>query len=245
MQDLPVRILPCRAERIERLSHDVLRLYLKLPESQRPQFLAGQYLNFILASGHKRAFSIANAPHADQLIELHIRQVAGGEFTNFALSHLKEGSFYLREQSDRPIILMGGGTGFAPLKAMIEHAFHVGLDRPMHLYWGVRARRDLYLPELPERWAAEHPGFSYTPVLSEPDPDWSGRTGWVHHAVCQDHGVMSGFDLYMSGPPPMIIAAREAFGQAGLAPEHMYYDSFEYGAAKDARPQARQPAQAE
>ncbi len=255
VQDLQVRILPCRAERIDHLSHDVLRMYLKLPESQRLQFLAGQYLDFILANGHKRAFSIANAPHDDQFIELHIRRVPGGEFTDYVFEQLKEkailrieaplGSFYLREQSDRPLILMGGGTGFAPLKGMIEHAFHIGVERPMYLYWGVRARRDLYLPELPQRWAAEHPGFSYTPVLSEPDPDWGGRAGWVHDAVCEDHPDLSGFDLYMSGPPPMILAARDAFRHAGLDPAHMYYDSFEYGATKDAKPTARVAVQAE
>jgi CDP-4-dehydro-6-deoxyglucose reductase len=245
IQDLEVRVLPCRVERIEHLSHDVLRMSLKLPESQRLQFLAGQYLDFILASGHKRAFSIANAPHDDRLIELHIRRVPGGEFTDYVFEQLKEkailrieaplGSFFLREQSDRPIILMGGGTGFAPLKGIVEHAFHIGVERPMHLYWGVRSRRDLYLPDLPERWAAEHPGFRYTPVLSEPDPDWTGRKGWVHDAVCEDYPDMGPFDLYMSGPPPMIIAAREAFERAGLSPAHMYYDSFEYGAAKDAK----------
>ncbi|MGD8309584.1 MAG: FAD-binding oxidoreductase, partial [Chromatiales bacterium] len=146
-RDLKVRTLPCRVDRIERLNHDVLRMYLKLPESQRLQFLAGQYLEFLLANGHRRAFSIANAPHDDELIELHVRHVAGGEFTDFVFDKLEEksilriqaplGSFYLREESDRPMILMGGGTGFAPLKGIIEHAFHVGVDRPMHLYWGV------------------------------------------------------------------------------------------------------------
>jgi CDP-4-dehydro-6-deoxyglucose reductase len=243
-RDLKVRTLPCRADRIERLNHDVLRMYLKLPENQRLQFLAGQYLEFLLANGHRRAFSIANAPHDDELIELHIRHVAGGEFTDFVFDKLKEksilriqaplGSFYLREDSERPIILMGGGTGFAPLKGIIEHAFHVGVDRPMQLYWGVRARRDLYLPDLPRGWAQEHPDFEYTPVLSEPDGHWDGRTGWVHEAVIADHPDLSPFDLYMSGPPPMILAARDSFRAAGLPPDHMYYDSFEYGARKDA-----------
>ncbi|MEW8429821.1 MAG: 2Fe-2S iron-sulfur cluster binding domain-containing protein, partial [gamma proteobacterium symbiont of Ctena orbiculata] len=175
-RDIPIRTMPCKVDRIERLNEDVIRLYLKLPEGERLQFLAGQYLNFILQDGSKRAFSIANAPHDDDFIELHIRHVSGGLFTDLLFSGMKEktimrieaplGSYYLREESTRPIILMGGGTGFAPLKGIIEHAFQIGIQRPMHLYWGVRSRSDLYLPELPQRWAAEHDNFNYIPVLS-------------------------------------------------------------------------------
>jgi len=239
--ELEVRLMPARVERVERLADDVIRMHLKLPDDQRLQFLAGQYLDFILEDGRKRAFSIANAPHDDELIELHIRHVPGGEFTDFVFNEMPEksilrieaplGGFYLREDSDRPIIFMGGGTGFAPLKAMIEHAFHIGVERPMHLYWGVRSERVLYLPDLPKQWAAEHPNFSYTPVLSEPDTDWSGRAGFVHEAVVEDYPDLAGFDLYMSGPPVMINAAREAFTGHGLTMDHIYSDAFEY--AKD------------
>jgi CDP-4-dehydro-6-deoxyglucose reductase len=241
---IEVRTLPCRVVRKELLNHDVARLYLKLPEGQRLQFFAGQYLDFILRDGRKRAFSIANAPHDDELIELHVRHVPRGEFTDYVFESMKEktilriqaplGTFFLREESDRPMILMGGGTGFAPLKGMIEHAFHVGVDRPMHLYWGVRSRRDLYLPDLPITWAREHAGFSYTPVLSEPDPGWTGRRGFVHQAVVEDHPDMSGFDVYMSGPPIMVEAGRDAFESRGLGREHMFSDAFEYAA--DSRP---------
>jgi CDP-4-dehydro-6-deoxyglucose reductase len=243
-QEIEVRLLPSRVVHIDHLAHDVVRLYLKLPEGQRLQFLAGQYLDFMLADGRRRAFSIANAPHDDELIELHIRHVDGGAFTDYVFNKMREksilriqaplGSFYLREQSDRPILLMGGGTGFAPLKGMIEHAFHVGIDRPMHLYWGVRSLRDLYLGELPERWATEHENFRYTPVLSEPDPQWQGRKGWVHEALVADYSDMSGYDVYMSGPPVMIEAAMGAFATCGVDPEHVYSDAFEY--AKDSPP---------
>lgn len=242
--EIAVRTLPCRVERKERLSHDVLRLCLKLPEQQRLQFYAGQYLDFILKDGRKRAFSIANAPHDDAYIELHVRHVPGGEFTQYVFENLAEktilriqaplGTFFLRESSPRPIVLMGGGTGFAPLKGMIEHAFHVGIQRPMHLYWGVRARRDLYLPDLPATWVDTHPGFAYTPVLSEPDPDWQGSTGFVHEAVVADYPDMSPFDVYMSGPPVMVEAGRIAFKAHGLGQEHMFSDAFEYAA--DTRP---------
>lgn len=235
-----VRILPCRVVRKERLNHDVVRLYLKLPDNQRLQFFAGQYLDFILRDGRKRAFSIANAPHDDELIELHIRHVPGGEFTDYVFDSMQEkailriqaplGTFVLREDSQRPIIFIGGGTGFAPIKGMIEHALHIGIERPMRLYWGVRARRDLYLPDLPDQWALTHADLTYSPVLSEPDPDWTGRTGLVHEAVVADHPDISDFDVYMSGPPVMVNAGREAFRARGLSPDHVFSDAFEYAA---------------
>ncbi len=239
--EIQVRTLPCRVARIEQLNHDVIQLFLKLPEGQRLQFLAGQYLEFLLADGRRRAFSIANAPHDDELIELHIRHVDGGKFTDWVFNKLEErsilrieaplGSFVLDESSQRPMLFVGGGTGFAPLKGQIEHAIHHGEQRPMALYWGVRASRDLYMPGLPEKWAKEQEGFRFETVLSEPDADWDGRSGWVHEAVLQDHPDLSGFDIYMAGPPVMIFAARDAFRAAGALDEHMFSDAFEY--AKD------------
>lgn len=240
-QQVEVRTLPCKVVKLEQLAHDVMRIYLKLPDNQRLQFLAGQYLDFLLEDGRRRAFSIANAPHDDAQIELHVRHVPGGEFTDFVFDDMREGNiqriqaplggFYLREESDRPLILMAGGTGFAPLKAILEHAFHIGIERPIHLYWGVRAERDLYLDSLPAEWEAQKTFFRYTTVLSEPDADWQGRSGWVHQAVVDDYPDLSGHDLYMSGPPPMVFAAKRAFLQKGLPEERMYSDVFEW--AKD------------
>jgi len=140
------------------------------------------------------------------------------------------GTFFLREDSPRPIILIGGGTGFAPLKGMLEHAFHTGLERRLHLYWGARAKVDLYLDALPRQWAEEHPNFRYTPVLSEPHPEdrWEGRTGWVHEVVAADYPDLSTYDVYMSGPPPMIEAAKAVFAAQGLPAEQLFYDSFEF-----------------
>ncbi len=239
-QDLPVKILPCRVERRELLAPDVMRLYLKPPSSERLQFLAGQYVDILLADGRRRGFSLANAPHADELLELHVRHVPGGFFTDYVFNKMKDkallrfqgplGTFFLREESSRPIVLMGGGTGFAPLKGMLEHAFHIGLDRPLHLYWGARAKVDLYLDALPRQWEKERPNFRYTPVLSEPRPedDWTGRTGWVHEAVVADYPDLSGYEVYMSGPPPMIEAAKPAFAAQGLPEDRLFYDSFDY-----------------
>ncbi|AFL75711.1 CDP-6-deoxy-delta-3,4-glucoseen reductase [Thiocystis violascens] len=237
---IEVRTLPCRVDRLERLNHDVTRLFLKLPEQQRLPFMAGQYLEFVLSDGRLRAFSIANAPHDDAFIELHVRQVPGGEFTDFVFDGLREkailriqgplGSFVLREESARPMLLIGGGTGFAPLKGMIEHALHVGIQRSIRLYWGVRSRRDLYLAELPATWSQRHPDFRFTPVLSEPDPDWSGRTGFVHEAVLADHPDLDRFDVYLSGPPVMVEAGRAAFAARGLGMDQMFSDAFTYAA---------------
>ncbi len=238
--DPVIKTLPCRVERQERLAPDVMRLYLKPPNIGRLQFLAGQYIDILLADGRRRSFSLANPPHADDMLELHVRRVPGGFFTNFVFEQMREkallrfegplGTFFLREDSPRPILLMGGGTGFAPLKGMLEHMFYAGLNRPVHLYWGVRARVDLYLNKLPCAWAKTYASFRYTPVLSAPlaDDAWQGRTGWVHEALAADYPDLSGFDVYMSGPPPMIDAAKPVFFAQGLPEDQLFFDSFDF-----------------
>ncbi len=233
------RTFPVKVVRIERVADDVLRLWLKLPEAQRLQFLAGQYLDILLEDGRRRAFSIANPPHEDGPIELHVRHVEGGAFTDWAFTSLREGTllrieaplgaFTLDETSDRPMLFIAGGTGFAPIKAQIEHAFHAGVDRPMALYWGVRSEKDLYLPELPRQWAETHADFRFVPVLSEPEAGWTGRRGWVHEAVIEDLGdTLPRYDIYMAGPPPMVKAAREALLELGVPTSQLHYDAFEY-----------------
>ena len=238
--DLEIKTLPCRVEHMQLLTHDVMQLKLKLPGNERLQFLAGQYIEFLLKDDKRRAFSIANAPHNDEFIELHIRHVPDGHFGDFVFDGMQPktllrmqgplGNYYLREDSSRPIILMGGGTGYAPLKGMLEHAFYCGIDRPIHLYCGVRARRDLYMDEQCRNWAQQHPNLSYTPVLSAPRPedDWRGATGWVHEKVVADHPDLSHYDVYMSGPPPMIKAGMDLFYAHGLPETQIYSDSFEY-----------------
>jgi len=239
--DISIKILPCRAEHLQRLSHDVMQVMLKLPETERLQFLAGQYIEFILKDGRRRAFSIANAPHLDEYLELHIRHIPGGSFTGHVFDEMKDkallrvegplGSFYLREDSTRPVIMIAGGTGFAPLKGMLEHAFYTGFDRPVHLFWGVRAERDLYMDELPAAWSQQYPQFRYTPVLSHPEEGsspWQGATGLVTDAVVQAYPDLEAFDIYLSGPPAMIEAATPQFVAHGAHLEHMYSDAFEF-----------------
>ncbi len=239
-KNIEIKTLPCRVDKMGRLTHDVMMLKLKLPETERLQFMAGQYLEFLLKDGKRRAFSIANAPHDDTYIELHIRHVPDGQFGDFVFDGLKEktlmriegplGSYFLREDSNRPIILMGGGTGFAPLKGMLEHAFHINLDRPIHLFCGVRAKRDLYMDDTVQQWLKQHPGLKYTPVLSEPvdEDNWQGKIGLVHKSVVEHYPDLSGFDVYLSGPPSMVKAGMDLFYEKGLPETQIYSDSFEY-----------------
>lgn len=239
-KDIPIRIMPCRVMKLEKLAHDVMRLWLKLAEGQRLQFLAGQYIDILLSGNKRRSFSLATAPHADEMLQLHIRHVPGGLFSEQVFTRMKErdllrfqgplGTFFLREESARPVILVAGGTGFAPIKGILEHAFAQGINRPLHLYWGVRARRDLYLHDLPQAWAKEYGHFKFTPVLSAPTPEdrWNGRTGWVHEAVIADHSDLSQHEVYASGPPPMIAALKQAVTAHGLPADRLYYDSFEH-----------------
>ncbi|CAG1000966.1 partial CDP-4-dehydro-6-deoxyglucose reductase, E3, partial [Rhodocyclaceae bacterium] len=238
--DIPVKTLPARVQKLEKLAPDVMLMQLKLPANERLQFLAGQYVEFLLKDGKRRAFSIANAPQDDEFIELHIRLVPGGQFTGHVFGAMKEreivriegphGSFQLQELSQKPIILLAGGTGFAPIKAIVEHTIHNKIARPMTLYWGSRDRAGLYLPELPRHWAAAHPHIRYVPVLSEPAAAdaWTGRTGLAHQAVLEDHADLSAFQVYACGSPAMIEAAKRDFCARGLPAEEFFADAFSF-----------------
>ena len=240
LKDIPVRTLPCRVLRMERLAHDVMVLHLKTPGSERLQYLAGQYIDILLRNGQRRSFSIANAPHHDECIQLHVRHVPGGQFTEHVFKKMRQkdllrfigplGSFFLREDSQRPLIFMAGATGMGPIKAIIEHCLAANNTRPMHLYWGVRAKRDLYMQQLLSEWAESYEGLRYTPVLSEPAVDdcWQGRTGWVHKAIVEDYPDLSVYEVYACGPPPMVSAGSRAFAAQGLDLENYYYDSFDF-----------------
>lgn len=236
--DIQIKTLPCRISELRRLNHDVMLVTLKLPEADRMQFMAGQYIDFLLEDGRKRAFSLANAPHEDKDLELHIRHVENGRFTGQVFESLKVkdmmriegpyGQFFLREDSDRPIIFMAGGTGFAPIKGIIEHALAAGIARPMQLYWGVRQREDLYMHELAQQWADEHSNIEYHPVLSEAaDDSWAGLRGHVHSTILADFPDLSGYEIYASGPPVMVYAGRDSFAGQGLDLDHYYSDAFE------------------
>lgn len=237
VRDIPVKTLPCRVQTLDLVAPDVMRIRLRLPAAERLQFLAGQYIDILLKDGTRRSLSMANPPHDDNLLELHLRNY-GGSFSKHVFTQMKEkdilrfegplGSFYLHEDSDKPAVLVAGGTGFAPIKAIIEHALHNKIKRPMTLYRGARHAADLYLNELPERWQMGS-GVKYIPVLSDATAKdaWSGRCGLVHEAVMEDLPDLSGYDVYACGAPAMIKAARQDFcARCGLPETAFHSDAF-------------------
>lgn len=239
VRDIQVRRLPVRVESIERVNHDVAVLWLKLPANERFNFLPGQYIDFLMPDGKRRSFSLASVPADGAPLELHIRNYAGGTFSRYVFEDLKPrtilriegplGTFFLREDSDKPILFMAGATGFAPIKGIIERALAQGTLRQMVLYWGARTRADLYMADLASSWQAAHRNFTFIPVLSEPaaEDHWQGRTGLVHEAILADFADLSGYEVYACGAPVMVDAGKRSFtGTRGLPEAAFYSDPF-------------------
>ena len=239
IKDQQVKILPSRVQSMERVADDVVVLSLKLPANERLQFLAGQYVEFLLKEGKRRSYSMANAPHDDAFVQLHIRHMPGGHFTEHVFGKMKErdilrfegplGSFFLREDSEKPIIMVASGTGFAPIKAIIEHSLYREFKRPITLYWGGRRPKDIYMMDLCRRWAEANPHFKFVPVVSDalPEDNWSGRTGFVHRAVVEDFPDMGAYQVYACGAPIVVDSARKDFvAQCKLPEEEFFADSF-------------------
>lgn len=237
--DYPIKKMPTRINKIEKVSNDVAILSLQLPATDQLRYRAGQYIEFMLKDGKRRSYSMANAPHQEGMLSLHIRHMPGGFFTDQVFGSMKErdilrfegplGTFFMREDSDKPMILLASGTGFAPLKAIIEHAQHIQSSRPMRLYWGGRRPQDLYMHQLCLQWAQEMPHFSYIPVISEalPEDAWQGRTGFVHQAVMADLPDLSSYQVYACGAPVMVESAQRDFvAQCKLPLNEFYADSF-------------------
>ena len=238
----PIKKMPVRVASLVQKSPDVMQVRLQLPAADTFRYHAGQYIEFILRDGARRAYSMANAPHTQAEtpgLELHIRHMAGGKFTDHVFGAMKEkeilrvegpfGSFFLREDSTKPIILLASGTGFAPIKALIEHMQFKGITRPTRLYWGGRRPTDLYLHDWILARAADMPHLTYVPVVSnaQPEDGWTGRTGFVHQAVLDDCADLSGHQVYACGAPIVVDTARETYcTQRGLPPEEFYADSF-------------------
>lgn len=236
---IEIRKLPCRVQEMRKPAPDVMILKLRLPANERLQFLAGQYLDILMKDGKRRSYSMGNPPHDDEYIELHVRNMPHGAFTDFVFTRMKEkdilrfegplGTFFMREDSDKPIIFVASGTGFAPIKSIIEHAFHLDTGRQMVLYWGGRRPADIYMGELAGQWQQEHDNFTFIPVVSDaaPEDNWTGRTGLVHRAVMQDFPDMSGYQVYACGAPIVVESAHRDFTtQCGLPEEEFYSDAF-------------------
>ena len=239
----PIKKMPARVATLEKLSPDVVRLKLQLPANDIIQYHAGQYVEFILRDGARRSYSMANAPHTliesgAPMVDLHIRHMPGGKFTDHVFGAMKEkeilriegpyGSFHLQE-SPKPIVLLASGTGFAPIKAIIEHMQFMGITREAVLYWGGRRPQDLYMDEWVKARCAEMPHLKYVPVVSDalPEDGWSGRTGFVHLAVLQDFADLSGHQVYACGAPIVVDSARKDFVEKAGLPEHEFFaDAF-------------------
>ncbi len=241
--DVEIKTLPCRIERLTPLAADVMQVWLRLPAVERLRFQPGQYLDILLDGGRRRSFSIASPPHDSELLELHVRRVPGGGFTERLFGALHTGALlriegplgqFTYRPGSGPALMIAGGTGFAPLKSMLRHilesAAEAGPTREIRFYWGARQPPDVYEEALVRDWARRFPQLHFTPVLSESGP---GRRGWVHEAVLADHPNLSGFEVYAAGPPAMIEAIRSTFPHQGLSPDRLYFDSFDY--APDAR----------
>ncbi|MFD0668991.1 CDP-6-deoxy-delta-3,4-glucoseen reductase [Ramlibacter sp. MAHUQ-53] len=245
----PVKKMPVRVQALQKLSHDVMLVRLQLPAADTMKFHAGQYVEFILRDGARRSYSMANAAHlmvrneggvaSGPAVDLHVRHMPGGKFTDHVFTAMKEkdilrvegpfGSFFLREDSDKPIVLLASGTGFAPIKALIEHMQFKGITRPTVLYWGGRRPGDLYMDDWVRAQCAQMPNLRYVPVVSNalPEDNWTGRTGFVHKAVLEDLPDLSGHQVYACGAPIVVESARTEYSaQAGLPPEEFYADSF-------------------
>lgn len=245
VKDIRIRTMPCRVHKLEHVASDVMIIYLKLPANERLQFLPGQYIDILMKDGQRRSFSLANAPGNDEFLQLHTRNYTGGVFSEYVFSHMKEkdilrfegplGSFFLHDtpKNDTPIIFLAGGTGFAPVKSMLEHLFYTENTRFKHnkikLYWGARTGDGLYLNDLARKWEEENGNFNYIPVLSEPllTDNWQGKTGLVHQAVMEDMNTLSNCQVYACGAPAMVKAAFDSFtSQRNLQEENFFSDAF-------------------
>ncbi|TDN69996.1 CDP-6-deoxy-delta-3,4-glucoseen reductase [Paraburkholderia sp. BL10I2N1] len=237
------RVTPSRVVKLERRAPDVMELRVRLPMNENLLFAAGQYVDFLLANGERRTYSIANVPLAEGVTELefHLRHMPGGLFTDHVFSRLKVrdlltlegplGTFFVREEYGQPLIFIAGGTGFAPIKSMLLNllARRMHEKRPIHFYWGARTREGLYMRDLVDQWVGQYPNFTFTPVVSHPTEmcDWHGRTGNVHEAVLEDHADLAGREVYVCGAPGLVEAARHDFvALRNLSPKDFFADEF-------------------
>jgi CDP-4-dehydro-6-deoxyglucose reductase, E3 len=244
-----VKRLPARIERAVPLSHDVMGLFLRLPAAEAFSFEAGQYVDIMLPGGRRRSFSIASPPHDSRLLELHVRRVAGGRFSETLFSPNRPtsllniegplGQFFYRPSAQAPglpnppvatapMLLVGGGTGIAPLLSMLRHVVENDIERDIAIYWGVRSERDLYARTTLESLAAHGGRIRFVPVLSEPSPAWQGARAFVHEAVLAGIPDLQSHDVYAAGPPAMIDAVRREFALRGVSPDRLFFDSFDY-----------------
>lgn len=238
-KQVKIKMLPCRVGQMQTLSDDVMQMFLQLPKTQSFDFINGQYIDIILKDGQRRSFSIANSAAQAKFegLELHVRLIPDGQFTPRIFSSMRErdllrfegpfGTYILQSDASSPIIMIATGTGFAPIKALVQQCLSENPEQSIHLFWGGRLAKDLYMHELANQWQQDYPNFTYTPVLSR-DDNWQGAKGHVQDAVLAKYTDLSGFDVYASGSPAMIDSVRDQLGQHGMQSDRFYFDSFEF-----------------
>jgi CDP-4-dehydro-6-deoxyglucose reductase len=237
--DVEIKTLPCRIARMERLAPDVMQMFLKLPSVERLRFQAGQYVDVLLDDGRRRSFSIASPPHDGEQLELHVRRAPGGGFSEKLFTTMSVGSLlriegpvgqFVYRESDAPMLMIAGGTGFAPLKSIMRHVLERGVKRDIHFYWGARTSVDVYEESLLLEWTRRYPQLRFTAVLSDAAVDPAGashiRFGWVHEAVLAEHPRLDAFDIYVAGPPALVEVVRSTYPAHGGT--RLYFDSFDY-----------------
>lgn len=245
--EVEIKTLPCRIERMERPAPDVMRVWLRLPAVESFSYQAGQYLDVLLDDDQRRSFSIASPPHDSQFLELHVRHAPGGAFTTPLFARTGIGALLRIEgplgqfaylPSNAPLLLVAGGTGFAPIKAILRHILETHIERDVHLYWGARTANDLYEDAAVLALTAQDARLRYVAVLSQAAAPAAAhqRLGWVHEAVLADHAELSAHDIYVAGPPALVEAARVAFAAAGALPQRIYFDSFDYAPRAPEKP---------
>lgn len=237
VDEVEVRKLPCRVARLVRLAPEVLGLWLRLPAAEPLAFRAGQYVNLWLPDGRPRSFSIASPPHDAALLELHLRETPG---LQPALEKLAEGSLLTVEgpfgelasalddtaASAGPLLLVAGGTGYAPMQSLLRHVLEAGGGRPLHLYWGGRDLAALYRHEWLVARTHAFTQFRYTPVLSGEAAAAGVRHGLVHEAVMADHSSLAGHSVIAAGPTVMVDALRAAAVARGLPAASFASDAY-------------------
>jgi CDP-4-dehydro-6-deoxyglucose reductase len=235
----PLAAAPERREAVvcglRRFSPDVTHLTLELPGLEAFTYLPGQHVSILLPDGRPRSFSMASAPKANRF-DLHIRRIPGGAFTEGRLPGLKAGerldvelplgSFFLRKEDFRPLLMVATGTGLAPIKSILESLMDEPDSPPALLYWGAREPGGLYLNDEIAGWRERMAEFDYRPVLSRAGPDWQGRRGYVQDAVLAEVEDLSEYAIYLCGSPNMVASAKAAFIAAGASLNHIYADSF-------------------
>jgi ferredoxin-NAD(P)+ reductase (naphthalene dioxygenase ferredoxin-specific) len=230
-----LRTLDCRVKAVDRLTHDIIGVTLRIEAGGPFTFTAGQFARVTFPGQKSRDYSMASRPDALDLV-FHIRHMAGGAVSAFVANQLTlgmpvkvegpHGIAHYREAHAGPILALAGGSGLAPIASIVETALAKGRRGPIHLYFGARDERDVYLEDHFRALAAKHLNLTYQVVLSQPSGATSRRTGFLHEAVAADFPNLDGAKAYIAGPPLMVDAMTPVLIQRKMRREDIHADAF-------------------